>query len=245
MNAVVEQPDDPRYPATPMQMLQLAISQSTDMERLKTLMDLQERWEANQAKKAFNVALAAFKKNPPVVVKDLLNTQYNSMYTSLGNLVNTVNERLGEYGLSASWDIEQSPETIKVTCILEHVDGHSRRVSIESPPDESGSKNDLQKIKSTLTYLRGSTFEAVTGIASRAVNQDDDGNGAGRRPQQEEAPDGYDNWHADMTALAEEGTEKLTDAWSKSSGEFRRYVVKYDEVWWRDCKSKAKKVVTP
>lgn len=179
MNAVVEQPDDPRYPATPMQMLQLAISQSTDMERLKTLMDLQERWEANQAKKAFNVALAAFKKNPPVVVKDLLNTQYNSMYTSLGNLVNTVNERLGEYGLSASWDIEQSPETIKVTCILEHVDGHSRRVSIESPPDESGSKNDLQKIRSTLTYLRGSTFEAVTGIASRIGNQDDDGNGAG------------------------------------------------------------------
>jgi hypothetical protein len=228
---------------TPMQMLQIAVSQGADLERIQKLMDLQDRWEAKQALHAFNAALAAFKKNPPVIVKDLMNKQYtNAWYTSLGNLVNTTNAALGEHGLSASWQIEQGETVIAVTCILEHVLGHRRQVRLEGPPDTSGSKNTLQQIRSTLTYLKGSTFEAVTGIASRVGNQDDDGNGAGKRPPQEDAPTGYNNWRADMTALADDGLEALTVSWGKSSGEFRRYVVKYDEAWWRDCKSKAGKV---
>jgi hypothetical protein len=97
---------------TPMQMLQIAVSQGADLERIQKLMDLQDRWEAKQALHAFNAALAAFKKNPPVIVKDLMNKQYtNAWYTSLGNLVNTTNAALGEHGLSASWQIEQG-ETV-------------------------------------------------------------------------------------------------------------------------------------
>jgi hypothetical protein len=227
---------------TPMQMLQIAVTQGADLERIQKLMDLHDRWEAKQALHAFNGALAAFKKNPPVIVKDLMNKQYtNAWYTSLGNLVNTTNAALGEHGLSASWEIEQGETTIAVTCVLEHVLGHSRRVRLEGPPDTSGSKNTLQQIRSTLTYLRGSTFEAVTGIASRVGSQDDDGNGAGKT-KQEPTPDGYENWRADMTAMADDGLEALTAAWGKSSGEFRRYVVKFDEAWWRDCKAKAGKV---
>ncbi len=238
--AVVEMlPQQQVTEITPMQMLQVAVAQGADLERIQKLMDLQDRWEAKQALHAFNAALAAFKKNPPNIVKDLLNKQYNSWYTSLGNLVNTTNAALGEHGLSASWEIEQG-ELIAVTCVLEHVQGHSRRVRLEGPPDTSGSKNTLQQIRSTLTYLKGATFEAVTGIASRAGNQDDDGNGAVAK--REPAPTGYDKWNADMTVLAEEGMEPLTAAWGKSSGEFRRYVVKFDEAWWRDCKSKAGKV---
>jgi len=239
MNAVSITPMDESLPAiTPMQMLQVAVQQGADLERLQKLMDLQDRWEAKQAQKAFNAALAAFKKAPPVVVKDLLNKQYGSMYTSLGNLVNTVNAALGEHGLSASWDVEQA-DVIKVTCVLEHVDGHARRVTIEGPPDTSGSKNTLQQIRSTLTYLRGATFEAVTGIASKIGNQDDDGNGAGKG---EKAPEGYENWKADMTALADNGSDALAEAWKKSTDTFRRYVVKFDEPWWRQTKLNASKV---
>lgn len=245
--AVVEmQPGPVTYmpPAdvTPMQMLQAAVAQGADLERIQKLMDLQDRWEAKQALHAFNAALAAFKKNPPTIVKDLMNKQYtNAWYTSLGNLVNTTNAALGEHGLSASWEIEQG-ELIAVTCILEHVLGHSRRVRLEGPPDTSGSKNTLQQIRSTLTYLKGSTFEAVTGIASRVGNQDDDGNGAGKKEKVEDAPAGYLKWRADMTALADNGLKPLTEAWSKSDGNFRRFVVKFDEPWWTELKAKAKKV---
>ncbi|WP_241085163.1 hypothetical protein [Candidatus Vondammii sp. HM_W22] len=44
---------------------------------------------------------------------------------------------------------------------------------------QSGSKNPIQQIKSTITYLKIATYEAVTGIASTEGNVDDDGNGSG------------------------------------------------------------------
>ena len=164
--------------ATPMTMLAEAVHRGMDVATIKDLMQLQKEWEANEARKAYAVALAAFKENPPTVYKDKDNVQYGSKYASIGNLVNTVNVGLSAQGLSAHWDIDQSAG-IKVTCILTHRAGHSEKVSMSGPADDSGKKNPLQQIKSTVTYLKIATFEAVAGIASADANQDDDGNGAG------------------------------------------------------------------
>lgn len=171
--------------ATPMSMLASAVQRGMDVATIKDLMDLQERWEKNEARKAYAEAKAAFKANPPTVYKDKQNVQYGSMYTTIGNLVNTVNAALSPHGLDASWDIDQSAG-IKVTCILTHRAGHSERVSMSGPPDDSGKKNPLQQIKSTVTYLKIATFEAVTGIASSdGAAGDDDGNGAAGMPGEE------------------------------------------------------------
>ena len=168
-------------PNTPMAMLALAVSQGADLDRLQKLMDLQERWEKGEAKKAFVTAMAAFKANPPTVYKDKENKQYDSMYTTIGNLVNTVNASMSKHGLSANWEIDQS-NGITVTCILTHERGHSERCSMSGPPDDSGKKNPLQQIKSTITYLKAATFEAITGTASSEANMDDDANGSGAKP---------------------------------------------------------------
>jgi hypothetical protein len=170
----------PSQAPTPMMMLQAAVERGTDMDQLTKLMDLQERWEKNEARKQYMEAVAAFKKDPPKVVKDMLNKQYGSKYTSLANLVNTVNETLSTFGLNARWDFHQTEKNVSVTCILAHVAGHSESVTLAGPPDTSGNKNPIQQIKSTITYLKGATFEAITGIASREANADDDGNGAGK-----------------------------------------------------------------
>jgi hypothetical protein len=166
---------------TPMAIVQLAVDKNFDLARIETLMAIAERFEKKQAERAFHEAIAAFKKSPPKVIMDKHNKQYGSMYTSLGGLVNPVNAALGEHGLEAAWTIDQSlAGIIKVTCILTHALGHSREVSMQSPPDKAGAKNPIQEIKSAITYLKASTFEAVTGVASqnKAVNPDDDGNGA-------------------------------------------------------------------
>jgi hypothetical protein len=162
---------------TPTHMLAVAVQRGMSPEIIKGFMDLQERWERNEARKAYAEALAAFKANPPTVIKDKKNDQYGSMYTTIGNLVNTINGGLSQNGLSARWDIDQA-NGIKVTCILTHRLGHSESVSMVGPPDDSGKKNPLQQIKSTVTYLKIATFEAVTGTASADGNKDDDGNGA-------------------------------------------------------------------
>jgi hypothetical protein len=44
---------------TPMMMLDSAIKQGADIDVLQKLMDLQERWEKTQARKAFDEAISA------------------------------------------------------------------------------------------------------------------------------------------------------------------------------------------
>lgn len=170
----------PATQITPMDLLRVSVDRGDDIARIEKLMELERAWKADKAKEAFNLALAEFKKVPVVVTKDRENSQYSkpdkkAMYTSLGNLVNTVNAAMAPYGLSASWDVDQSAG-IRVTCVLTHTLGHSKSVGLSGPLDNSGSKNALQQIKSTITYLQAATFQAVTGVVSQDATLDDDGN---------------------------------------------------------------------
>lgn len=158
------------------------------VDEMSKLLDLQFKWENEQARKAYIAAMAAFKRSPLVITKDKENKQYGSMYTTLGNLINTGSEAMAPFGLNADFNVEQSDKIIKVTCTLSHEAGFTKSVTMEGAPDNSGAKNSIQQIKSTVTYLRGATFEAVTGLASQekaGINPADDGNGAGKgKPQQ-------------------------------------------------------------
>ena len=174
-------------PTNPAEMLYLAMSRGSGMDEIQKFMDLKDRWEAAEARKAFVMAMSRFKANDIHVSKDKANLQYSSRYTTLGNLVSTVTPFLSQNGLSASWDIDQSSAKIKVTCIITHSLGHSESVWMEAPPDSSGAKNPIQQIKSTITYLKACTFESICGLAATDANLDDDGNGHHQRPLAKDA----------------------------------------------------------
>lgn len=180
---------------SPAELIAAAVSANTDLDKLEKLLQLQERWEANQARKAYHQAMAEFKLEIPVIKKDKLNKQYGSMYCSLDNLVNTVTPVLSRHGLSASWDIKQNG-IIQVICRVTHVLGHSETSSMSAESDTSGSKNKIQQIKSTITYLKSVTFESICGTASTDANQEDDGNGYGKSEElaSQEELDGLDEW---------------------------------------------------
>lgn len=166
---------------TPASLLQMAIQRGVTTEQLAQLLDLQERWERNQARKEFEAALAAFKANPPSVVKNKLvsfgNTRYS--HATLDNVCDVLGPALAQFGFSYRWrtDIIDG-KLVKVTCILTHRCGHSEETSLQAVPDNSGSKNAVQAIGSTTSYLQRYTLLAATGIAVQ--NADDDGRGAGR-----------------------------------------------------------------
>jgi len=166
---------------SPVQIMQQAKAAGLEISDMKEMLALQKEYEANEARKAFHLALAEFKKNPPKIVKDMLNKQYGSNYVSIGNMVNTVNEEAGKHGLNARWDFPK-PENnlITVTCILAHKLGHEESVTLYGEVDKSGAKNVLQGHKSTRTYLKLETFEAVMGVASVDGNINDDGNSSSR-----------------------------------------------------------------
>lgn len=169
---------------TPMAMMIQAKQAGFSMEEIKEMMDLQDRDDKRIAKKAFDKAMADFKRNPPKVIKDLINNQYNSSYSSIGNTVSTVNEAMGPFGLNARWEYPEpsAADMVKVTCILSHEFGHEVSVTLEGPIDTEGKKNKMQGRKSGRTYLKLETYEAVTGIASQAGNVDDDGNSTAPPP---------------------------------------------------------------
>lgn len=166
-------------------ILELAISQGAPLEQLEKWMNLKREYESDEARKEFYKAVAAFKRESIVITKDKVNTQFKSKYSSLGNLLETVNPFLGKHGLSVSFVPEQSEKMVSVTCQLRHELGYTESVTLSAPPDTSGgnSKNQIQQIKSTFTYLRSATFEAVTGLSGTDASISDDGNLSGKMPE--------------------------------------------------------------
>jgi hypothetical protein len=185
---IIEMEGDNKLPATqaasPMTMMMDAKAAGFEIDQIKEMMDLQDRHDRRIAKQAFDKAMARFKENPPTVVKDMYNDQYQSGYTSIGNMVNTVGEAMGVFGLTTHWEFPEPriAGAIAVTCILSHEMGYEISVTLEGPPDEGGKKNPLQGRKSARTYLKLETFEAVTGMASENGNADDDGNAVSQEP---------------------------------------------------------------
>ena len=172
---------------TPMQMLQIAVEQGADLDKLQKLMDLQERWEANEARKAYVAAINAFKAEPPTVVKNKRagfdskrtgdRTEYE--YATLNNVVAAIGPALSKQGLSHRWETEQTDGgMIRVSCIVTHVLGHSEKVMLQAGADQSGSKNNIQAIGSTVSYLQRYTLLAATGLASAEMDNDGDTGGA-------------------------------------------------------------------
>lgn len=152
---------------------------SIDLAAMERLMGLQERWEANEARKAYNVAFAAFKSEAVRILKNQKVTDgplKNKSYAELHSVVDAVTPALSRHGLSASWRLTRDEKDwIEVTCKLEHTGGHSESVSMGGPPDAGGAKNAIQARASSVTYLSRYTLKAITGVAEGG--EDDDGNG--------------------------------------------------------------------
>jgi len=170
---------------TPMTMLNMAVKNGTTPEQLEKLMALHERWEANEARKAYVVAMNAFKINPPEIFKDSHvsfettkgKTSYN--HATLANVVKTIGQSLAKHSLSHRWDIKTlDGGVIKVTCVITHKDGHSESVPLQAGADDSGGKNNIQAKGSTVTYLQRYTLLAAVGLATTGIDDD----GAGSEP---------------------------------------------------------------
>lgn len=183
MNAVVErEPESRAVAVTPMQMLQIAVERGADMAQLEKLMELQERWQANQARKAFDEAIAAAKaKIKPIVKRREVDfttakgrTHY--MYEDLAQIASEVDPILAEFGLSYRYRSSQDGNKLTVTCVIAHRDGHSEETTLSAAYDESGNKNSIQAIGSTTTYLQRYTLKLALGLAAA---KDDDAQKAG------------------------------------------------------------------
>lgn len=171
-------------PSNPGAVLMYAMEKGADMAQIEKLLDLQMKWEANEARKAFVADMAAFKLNPPKIIKDKLvgyenrdGTFTGYKHATLGAVTNAVIEGLANHGFSHAWEPEQRDGKIYVTCIITHKLGHSTRTTLDSAKDDSGKKNSIQAVGSAITYLQRYTLLLACGLATHDQT-DDDGQGA-------------------------------------------------------------------
>ena len=162
---------------TPLDLLNMAVEKKADLAQLQALMDMKDRWEASEARKAYVAAMNTFKKAPPELEKTKLVSfgQTSFKHATLDKVCAVVGAALSQHGLSHRWEVQQDAAAIKVTCVLTHELGHSERVTMQAGADTSGSKNAIQAIGSAVTYLQRYTLLAATGLAAK--DQDDDCNG--------------------------------------------------------------------
>lgn len=160
-----------------------ATDSNIDVEKLERLLDVQERWSAGQARQAYIEAMMAFQADPPRLIKDQQGGGGRGgtfTYVSLGKVADAIKTAMAPHGLAFAWrPAHQDGDHITVTCVVSHIGGHSEEASLTGAPDNTGSKNTVQAVGSTITYLQRYTLFALTGL----VPEDADDDGAGARDQ--------------------------------------------------------------
>jgi len=151
-----------------------------DVDRFEKLLMLKREEDDRFAKQAFFAALSTFQSQIPTITKSktasfqhndgIGKTEYS--YASIDDIDKAIKPFLSSNGLTYHFEQIQENGLVDVTCVVSHALGHSQRCSMTSTPDNSGRKNAIQQIASTITYLRRYTLTGALGICT-ADNDDD------------------------------------------------------------------------
>lgn len=168
---------------------------AVDVDKLERLMAMHERITAREAEKAFNVAMSVCQAEIKQVAPDADNPQTRSKYATYGKLDSVLRPIYTKHGFALSFgeDACEKPDIVRVTCIVSHKDGFSRKYHRDMPADGKGAKGGDVMTKTHAAGAAGSygARYLLKGIFNVAIGEyDDDGNGAnGTRMDEGKAAD--------------------------------------------------------
>lgn len=221
----VNQVDQPVSPW--IAIIQSSIEKGQDMATIEKFIDLQNKEEDRQAKRAFHKAMSRLQGSIPEIsktgrasfkLKTGGKTEYN--FDSLNDIGNALRPQLQATGLSYSFRMFQNQQAITVECTVSHESGHSESNQMTAHPDNSGAKNAIQQIASTNTYLQRYTLKAAFGISSA----DDDGHASSATAAKKDGADKFEGWKLSLP----EAVKNCPDLHSLTS--FRTKSVNYAAV---------------
>jgi hypothetical protein len=161
-------------PMTPMQMAYALIQNGADLGSVKEMLAMSKELAADQSRRAFDAAVAEAKAEIPTVRKNAKGHN-DKQYANFAAYASVIDPIISKFGLSYRFRTTQT-DRINVTCVLAHKEGHYEETTLSGPADTTGSKNAIQAIGSTLTYLQRYTLVQALGLAA---SEDDDGRAAG------------------------------------------------------------------
>jgi hypothetical protein len=154
-------------------MIQMAVEKGMTGEDLQALLAARREWEADEAKKSYNHALADFQREAPIIEK--ADKAHNKKYAALDRIWRTVRPLLTEKGLSVTWHkttINTDGNICSLKGELAHRDGHSVPLERDVPmPSIVTGQNAAQQAGSAETYGKRYALCAALGIVT---GEDDD-----------------------------------------------------------------------
>ncbi len=157
-----------------------ATNPDVNIERMQALLEMQERILDRNARQAFTSALARMQSELPSIVENgaiAVNGQVRSKYARFEDINDVVRPILQKHGFAITFRVNQIEAQIEVKAVLSHEDGHAEETSMRLPADNSGSKNSVQAVGSSVSYGKRYTMCALLNITSKG--EDDNGGAAG------------------------------------------------------------------
>jgi len=154
----------------PQTLIAQAITQGVPVETMEKLMDLQDRWEAKQARKAFDASMAAFQSECPTIKKakaggETRNGVVAYKYAPLDSIVAQTRDLIRKHGFSYQIKTVSTKDSLKAICIVKHVGGHQEESDFEVPSGGGTSiMSGPQKVAAALTFAKRYAFCNAFGI---------------------------------------------------------------------------------
>ncbi|WP_273783637.1 ERF family protein [Bartonella sp. AU15XJBT] len=183
---LVEKRNDCEVKQTAMdRILNRALENDVDMDRLERLITLREKEIERQNYQSFVSDLSAMQIKYQKIQKNSINTHTKSTYATLDQYIDAVKDTLATYHFALFYRIKsQTTTNVTIEITLSHPS--SNQISTEGtfPIDGQGSKNNIQSVGSTITYAR----RYLLGMLLNVTSDEDDTDGntliAGVTPEQ-------------------------------------------------------------
>ncbi len=163
--------------ASAVSLIREVMASGQSPEYLRELLSVRRDWEADEARKAYNVAISEFQRRAPIVSKD--DKAYDKAYARMDRIWRETRPLITELGLSVTWQVCElrGDGMCHVEGQLRHRDGHGEKLIQDIPmPELIKGQNRAQQMGSASTYAKRYAFCSALGIVT---GDDDDGHRAG------------------------------------------------------------------
>jgi hypothetical protein len=168
-----------------------AINPDFDVQKFGELLRMQREMEHDQARRAFNQAMAITQADMPPVVRSATNKHLGNKYAKLEDVDREMRPIYTAHGFSVRFGSAPAPEGyIRITCTVAHASGYFEENYLDAPTNNVGSQGGrtattgVQAVGSAVTYLR----RYLLGMVFNIVLADDDDDGESMRPQPAATP---------------------------------------------------------
>ena len=152
--------------------IQNQLLESQDEGTFNRLMTLRREHLNQEAKREFmaafaflQAALPSVKKSGVASFKTKQNGHVQYSYVKIDDLTEALKPIICQHGFSFMFRQKEIHDRIAVCCVVMHISGHQEVIEMTAPIDQTGAKNYMQAMASTISYLKRLTFISAFGVS--------------------------------------------------------------------------------